>query len=195
MQTCSGNTWGSCVGAPDLQTDKDHCGSCSIDCGSDECIGGLCRAPDGDPCSSDDDCISDTCSTFYFDSDNDSFGFADTTQKVCGVTPPAGNWRTNDLDCCDSNPEANPDYDDGPRDTGMSFCAREFDWNCDGVETKTYAFVGSQRCLFYTTDEDCPGAVMVNETACGDQGDASLCGWTGTECTNARGGLLTQTCY
>jgi len=197
-QTCSNNSWGTCVGAPDLQTDEDHCGSCTNDCGSDECIGGQCRAPDGDPCSTDDDCISDICTTYYFDNDNDSFGSAASgTQKICGVTSPGGNWRTNDLDCCNTNAEANPDYDEGPRDYGAEGpqCAKPFDWNCDGVETKTYAFVGSSRCEFYTSDEDCPGAVMVAETACGDQGDASLCGWTGTVCSNARGGLLTQTCY
>lgn len=195
-QSCSNNAWGSCSGAPDLQTDNDHCGSCDTDCGAGQCVSGSCRAPDGTACDADSDCVSDECTTFYFDSDNDDFGSElSAVRSICGVIPPAGNWVTNNLDCCDSNPEANPDYDQGPRDYGAEGpnCTRPFDWNCDGDETQSIA-AHSNACLFYTTQATCPNVAFSSTTACGVEAVGSACGWTGSQCSNARGAELTQTC-
>ena len=193
-QSCSGNTWGTCTGAPNLQTSNQHCGTCFNACGSGQCVSGTCRAPDGSPCDADSDCISNECSTFYADSDGDDFGAASSgTRSICGVNAPSGDWVANNSDCCDSDAEANPNYDSGARDYAAQGC--NFDWNCDGDETPSIAMPGSDRCLNYTTQATCPGVVFGSDTACGVETGGTACGWDGVECTNARGALLTQTCY
>lgn len=192
-QSCSNNSWGACTGAPDLQTDDEHCGTCFNACGSGECVSGSCRVPDGSPCDADSDCISNNCSTFYADSDGDEFGAASSgTRSVCGVNAPTGDWVADNSDCCDSDAEANPDYDSGPRDYAAQGC--NFDWNCDDDETKSIA-AHSNACLFYTTEATCPNVAFSSSVACGVEEVGSACGWTGSECSNARGAELTQTCY
>ncbi len=193
-QTCSNNTWGTCTGAPNLQTNNQHCGTCFNACGSGQCVSGSCRAPNGSACGSDDDCVSGDCSTFYKDEDGDGFGAASSgSSKLCGQTPPSGSWVANNLDCCDSDNEANPNYSGGPRDDAPVGCGT-YDWNCDGDETKSIAAPGSQGCLAFKTKETCPFSAFDNDTACGQEGTADLCGWDGSTCVNARGALQTQTC-
>jgi len=160
-------------------------------------VSGSCRAPDGSPCNNDNECLSNDCTPFYADDDGDGFGAASSgTRKVCGSTAPAGAWVNNNDDCCDLDPEANPDYSGGPRDYGVSGCTRPFDWNCDGEEKPNTPIPPdpSVGCPFYTTAETCPSLVITAPTACGEQGPSAACGWTGEECSNQRGVLWTQTC-
>jgi hypothetical protein len=149
--------------------------------------------PDGSACDVDEDCISDDCRPFYEDGDGDGYG-AELTGfvRICGDTPPNGDWVTNDDDCCDSDVEAKPTYNSGPRDyeTGCD----HYDWDCDGDETKSIAAPGTQGCLSYTTEATCPFSAFDADTACGDDGTADLCAWDGSTCLNVRGGIQTQTC-
>jgi len=162
-------------------------------------VSGSCRAPEGSPCDNDADCTGNKCSTFYADNDDDDFGAESSgTRKICGVDAPAGDWVANNKDCCDSDAEANPDYDGNPRTFGATGCStRPYDWNCDGEETKSYPFV-DMGCTFYKTEETCPelNPVATSEIACGAMNAAgSACGWNGSTCQNATGVELDQGCY
>ena len=198
-QSCASNTWGTCSGAPNLQTSNQHCGACNSPCATGRtCSVGVCKSPNGGACNTNADCVNNNCTTFYFDADNDSYGSATYgTSKVCGTTAPGGNWRSNNLDCCDGNFNVSRDYNDGPRDIGAENCpTRPFDWNCDGVEKPTYR-VNANGCTIITTEAECSGGVVIRTaTACGAVADqASACGWDGSTCTNARGAPnWVQTC-
>ena len=181
-------------------TDVNHCGTSCVACGTGAtCPSGSCRFPNGSPCSVSSDCIYNNCITYYRDLDGDGFGAQSSgTVKYCG-TVSLSNYVTNNSDCCDNAnnmayaAEANPAYTDGPRDYGATGCAKPFDWNCDGVETKAYT---NGSCLDYTTQATCP-AVVYRTTAvpaCGVEDVVSGCGWTGTECSNAVSALITQRC-
>ncbi|MFT5585609.1 MAG: hypothetical protein ACI9VR_003201 [Cognaticolwellia sp.] len=71
----------------------------------------------------DDSLDTSTGSTFYADSDSDTFG--DATSPVDACVPPAG-YVVDDLDCDDTNGAINPDAPEIPQD-GV-------DDNCDGYD-------------------------------------------------------------
>jgi len=72
----------------DTQNDPTNCGDCGIDCGVDECIGGVCTTiscvDDNNPCSVDGDCCSDFCAT----------------DGNCGCMPSGTGDCNVDSDCC-----------------------------------------------------------------------------------------------
>lgn len=100
-------------------TDKNHCGSCGNVCQNLEtCEQGVCKV---------------TTAKFYIDADKDGFGDKNATPIVANVkTPPAGDYVTNNLDCCDKDDKANPNQK-GFFETANK-CG-SFDYNCDGKST------------------------------------------------------------
>jgi len=90
-----------------LSSSNGNCGSCGHSCTlGTSCSGGLCLLPDGQNCSTDGQCASGTCGTFYQDGDHDGYGAGTPTRK-CGTTPPT-NYVTNSSDCCDGDDKAHP---------------------------------------------------------------------------------------
>jgi hypothetical protein len=97
-----------------------------------------CELKDLQKCSSDGECASGSCRTFYVDQDGDGYGTSSSLGLCDEVSsgPPPG-YSTVSGDCCDSDPDANPgvaasmwfDYADA--------CG-SFDFNCDGVLEKEY---------------------------------------------------------
>jgi hypothetical protein len=127
----------------------------------------------------DDDCDSLTneqgaahCSTFYFDSDGDTYGTA-ASQCWCAAN---GNYRAaRSGDCDDANAAANP----GATET----CATAFDDDCDGDNNE----IGVAGCVTRYTDSDrdgyyptgaasecrCTGVAPRTATLSGDCDDAN----------------------
>jgi hypothetical protein len=195
-QPCPTGNPTTCV---DLNTDERNCGSCNSPCGAQAmCVSGSCRAPDAQPCSVDSNCISNDCNTFYRDEDGDGYGAASSgSGRFCGADPPNSDWSGQNRDCCDSNAAVNPGYNGGPRVDAAADCApRPYDWNCDGEETRKYST--NAPCASYTTSASCPGSIPSAADVlppCGTvDAPGTACGWTGSECVNARGAVVTQTC-
>lgn len=109
--TCSPslvNCNGTCV---DLTTDINNCGSCGVECSSEQsCINGQCKLCTDEVCNGeDDDCDGEidegVKTTFYRDSDGDSYG--DPEDFIEGCEAPSGYVDSSD-DCDDSNGEVHP---------------------------------------------------------------------------------------
>jgi hypothetical protein len=99
-----------------------------------------CKLKDVQKCSSDDQCASGHCRTFFADVDGDGYGSAKTLRLCDGLdaSPPAG-YVTQAGDCCDSDAAAHPgtvDYFDSPDACGS------FDFNCDGTYELQYQCPG-----------------------------------------------------
>jgi hypothetical protein len=97
-----------------------------------------CKAVDGAECSSDVDCGSGHCVTYYVDADGDGFGTA-SSKTFCNelnAAPPAG-YAAYSGDCCDIDNRANPGF---PSGTYLEFpdACGSFDWNCNGVVAQGY---------------------------------------------------------
>jgi hypothetical protein len=110
----------------------------------------VCRADDGQPCVANDDCVSGTCRTYYFDGDRDGYGVTAITLSKCGVAeaPPAG-YSVLSGDCCDLDKAAHPGvtaYYSTPDACG------NFDYDCNGVIEKDatsctgFGYYGSANC-------------------------------------------------
>lgn len=203
---------GSCI---DPDSDERFCGASDYCEGGDVgqecesgslCLLGMCRAPDGQPCEVGVDCISGVCSPFYLDLDGDGYGAESSgIERVCGNAPPGFNYFPNNLDCCDQADvlshaaDANPDFVSGSAALGRTYgadgCAKPFDWNCDGVETREINTTTAP-CSSFTTQATCPSGRF--DTAipnCGFTAIYNDCIWDGTSCGNGQGGPLTQRCY
>jgi hypothetical protein len=95
-----------------------------------------CRIVDGAACSTDADCGSGHCLSYYVDADGDGYGTA-VTAKLCNPlngAPPAG-YAAFTGDCCDIDSGANPGFDTA---TFLDFpdACGSYDWNCNGVQTR-----------------------------------------------------------
>ncbi len=111
----------------------------------------ICRIIDGAPCSSDADCGSGHCVTYYVDADGDGFGTA-SSARFCNelnAAPPSG-YAAYTGDCCDLDNGANPGFSSTTYLEFPDACG-SFDWNCNGV----------------VTPEHTSGCGSVGPTACG----------------------------
>lgn len=95
-------------------TDCDDTDS-TINPGAEEICNGI-----DDNCDGNED---EGCTTYYFDSDGDTYG--DPASTVTSTYPPAG-YVSNDTDCDDSNASINPGADE--------VCGDGIDNNCNGEE-------------------------------------------------------------
>jgi hypothetical protein len=98
-----------------------------------------CKIIDGASCSTDADCGTGHCSTYYLDADGDGYGTA-TTAKFCNElngAPPAG-YASYPGDCCDLDSGANPGFSSSTFLQFADACG-SFDWNCNGVVTPQYS--------------------------------------------------------
>ena len=111
--------------------------TCTLDLSSSTLSG--CKLKDLQKCSSDSECASGSCRTFYVDQDGDGYGTSSALglcDEVSSAPPPG--YSTVAGDCCDSDRLANPgvaastwfDYEDA--------CG-SFDFNCDGIVQQEYA--------------------------------------------------------
>ena len=92
-----------------------------------------CKVVDGASCSSNADCGSGHCLTYYVDADGDGFGTA-SSAKFCNdlnAAPPP-RYAAYTGDCCDLDNGANPGFSSS---TYLEFpdACYSFDWNCNGV--------------------------------------------------------------
>jgi hypothetical protein len=109
-----------------------------------------CRLKNLQGCTSNADCASLLCETFYVDRDGDGFGESNKTISFCevqGATPPTG-YVTQGGDCCDSDANAFPGQT--KYFTSADGCGG-WDYNCDGTIQGsagfvTYATVPSTEC-------------------------------------------------
>jgi hypothetical protein len=93
-----------------------------------------CKLRDKQSCSSNDQCVSGFCRTYFVDADGDGFGVASAHQAICdaaAATPPPG-YAALAGDCCDSDGNASPEPSQNGYFTTPNMCG-SFDWNCDGV--------------------------------------------------------------
>lgn len=110
--------------------------TCALDLSSSTLSG--CKLKDLQKCSSNAECASGTCRTFFVDQDGDGYGTS-ATLGLCdplSSDPPPG-YSTISGDCCDSDPAANPGV---PASSWFEYAdgCGSFDFNCDGtVEMKT----------------------------------------------------------
>ena len=82
------------------------------------------------PCSSDADCATGTCRTYYLDGDDDGYGKAPLSR--CDVEPdPPGGYAVAGGDCCDADPDVHPGQ--LAYFTVSSACS-SFDYDCNGTE-------------------------------------------------------------
>ena len=108
------------------------------------------KSADGAACTTDDQCTTGTCTTFYRDLDGDGYGDIKATvanggaKMACGTIVPTGYSATND-DCFDSRTAVaklvNPgqtDFFDAPYSPGPG-AAPSFDYDCSGIEDKETA--------------------------------------------------------
>ncbi len=122
---------------------------------------------DGAPCVSNNDCLSNTCSAFYQDSDKDGYGDVKSIVLRCGNIAPSG-YITDKTDCYDKNVNAKPsqtlcfttDRGDG-----------SYDYNCDGKEDRCDSITCTKdtecatgTCTAFYRDEDGDGYGNLNKS-------------------------------
>lgn len=131
-----------------------------------ECIGeGVCLKSDGQPCTSDDECATASCSVSYRDQDGDGYG--GKAEKWCGNTPPAG-YVTDSSDCCDSDASAKPGQ------TAFFTVARAgcdgYDYNCVGGEELQNGSLTAVTGCGSMIGCRCPEGWFTSVPQCGTQG-------------------------
>jgi hypothetical protein len=101
--------------------------TCSFDISSPTIAS--CRLKAMQACSSNAECATGNCETFYVDRDGDGFGGSATLQLCApvGAAAPTG-YVTASGDCCDSDPSANPGQTNWF--TTEDACG-SWDFNCD----------------------------------------------------------------
>ena len=72
-----------------LQNDPNNCGQCGRSCGGGTCNAGRCGLPDGQPCTSPNECQSGICTRWLVDADGDGFGSEPSVNgypavQICG---------------------------------------------------------------------------------------------------------------
>lgn len=93
-----------------------------------------CRLKTLQACTTNSDCASLLCETFYADHDGDGYGETSTTLRLCevnGASPPIGYVRQGG-DCCDSDANAFPGQ---AKYFGREDACGSWDYSCDGKVT------------------------------------------------------------
>ena len=130
----------------------------------------ICDGIDNDCDNTPDEPNASGCSTYYLDSDGDSYG-SSTAQCLCSSS---GNYDVgNDNDCYDLNGDARPGQ------TAWYTTNRgdgSFDYNCDGAQSKRYN--GSGGCSGFITCSTSIGWAGSNPS-CGNTGQwVTSCSWS-----------------
>jgi hypothetical protein len=92
-----------------------------------------CNLKNLQKCSTNGDCGSGNCITYYTDADGDGYG-SSSSLKLCndsGAAAPPG-FSTISGDCCDSDAYANPGVSSNTYYSYADACG-SFDWKCDGT--------------------------------------------------------------
>ena len=195
-RSCSGSST-ACPPASPTSCGSYACNpsGCRTSCSSDSdchsshfCANMVCtqKKPEGQPCIGNNECAGAICRTFYRDADGDGHGAE--SASFCGTAPPAGHVATNDQDCCDRDTRAYRCRAGAPcpgRAPAMSATmCNNFDYDCDGVETKVPAqyprctfcgeFVDGAGCLGGQTCSNMPSpacGMTVRTTVCSTEHD------------------------
>lgn len=147
----------------------------------------------GSVCVNSSDCFTGTCTTFYQDSDSDTYGNANVTTKRCGAT--YTGYVTNSTDCGPSTATA---YPGSATCSTTSFLnasgAASYDYNCNGSGTSVGCSIlthnASGSVVGWTART---GACQNCNVSCGGGSNtiytaASIgCGSVGAACTNYSG--------
>jgi hypothetical protein len=116
---------------------------CSPACNSSgqTCVGTRCLFDDGQSCALASQCVSNTCTPFYVDQDNDGYG---TGQAVgfCGTKPPVG-YAAQTGDCCDTASNLaiaklihpNAGFQSA---SALGVCGITWDYDCDGTVERSF---------------------------------------------------------
>jgi len=129
--------------------DADECTTDLCDVATGSCLYSGITCDDGDPCTVDgcdpaSGCTFSSLRAWYPDGDGDGYGRH--AEPVCSLTRPDGH-ADNDGDCCDSDPDINPDhsaYHSAPYLCDPSPSAPpSYDYNCDGTAEIHWTDMGS----------------------------------------------------
>jgi hypothetical protein len=188
---CCAGGYANCSSTCVSLSTNQNCGSCGSACGANStCSGGSCLLVDGQACTSAGQCLSGTCTTFYYDGDGDGYGTPTSSVSRCGTSPQAG-FSSNSRDCCDIDPNAHP----GAAASAVRDACSSYDWNCDGSASPvphgntqcgtiqcgyvngTCTYIGgctcpgtdAAACITYTVP-GCGQQYYVNEPWCTDSG-------------------------
>lgn len=105
---------------------------------------------------------------FYRDGDGDGFGDPFESEELCEAGDLDGYDVTNNEDCCDADAWANPDATEYR--TILNYCG-DYDWDCDGSETKRWTHTGGCGLSFSICDADPQGWRYSLEPDCGEYAD------------------------
>ena len=155
---------------------SEHDGDCDDDdvaispAATEECGDGADNDCDG----SADDEGAEGCEYYYYDYDGDGYG-SDSVSGKCLCSASGYYDSAYDTDCYDYNSSASPaatSYSTSHRGDG------DYDYNCDGTESKYYGDKGS-----------CSGAVWVCSWDAGWDGSVASCGSRADYITDCSGFL------
>jgi hypothetical protein len=105
---------------------------------------------------------------FYRDYDEDGYGDPLDSEVLCEAGDVVDYDVTNNEDCCDIDWQANPDWTE--HRSIPNWCG-DYDWDCDGSETKGLTTEGSCGLDFSICGADPPGWRYASPPSCGSSGD------------------------
>jgi hypothetical protein len=111
-----------------------------------------CKLKDGQPCTSNDQCVNGSCLTSYLDADGDGFGGA--AVRRCELKPQPG-YVTEAGDCCDADAHAHPGVT--AYSSAKDACG-SYDWNCNGVDERSASSTVNCGCVSFGKFGDTCGA-------------------------------------
>jgi hypothetical protein len=130
---------GCCGGACTQLNTASNCGSCGVACTSNQTCGGAsgCKNNDGQPCTTNANCINGACSFFYADMDLDGYPDQSAGAFFCSVSPSSNYIPArvdNKWDCCDDAFFVNPANTAFTSTWADGICPlHKWDGNCNGV--------------------------------------------------------------
>ena len=151
----------------------------------------------GSVCVNSSDCFTGTCTTFYQDSDSDTYGNANVTTKRCGAT--YTGYVTNSTDCGPSNASA---YPGSATCSTTSFLnasgAASYDYNCSAsggagtacstilATATTWATTWNYVCMVWVCEMNGTFVkiTLSGSIACGASGNYCSAYTTQTACVN-----------